>query len=430
MKSVKQLIRKCHMELFKNTTDLIGLKDNNITISFVLKHQTHIEIRAKLDYKAPDCLFCRGKMIKYDFQKPSTIPILDVQGMPTVLKLKKRRFQCKSCRKVVVAQSPLVKRNCQISQPVWAKITQLLTDTLSNAAIARQCHVSVATVQRQLENFQIKETFDKLPAVLSWDEFSRNKGQLAFIAQDFETRKIVTVLEDNKQTTIKNFFYKFPRKVRETVEVVTVDMSGSYIPIIKKLFPNARIVLDRFHIIQHLSRAMMATRIAIMKSFETQSLPYRAMKNHWRILQKDSRKLSPETFYSRTFRQTLTPREVVQKTLPFSEELRYYYDLYQLLLFHFQEKQASHFFDLIEEHLETVNKEFRTVFKTFLKYKSYIINALELPYSNAKLEATNKLIKDIKRQAFGFKKFKNFKTKILIALNTQKERTGTILSRC
>ncbi|WP_367783639.1 ISL3 family transposase [Streptococcus pluranimalium] len=410
------------MELFKNTTDLIGLKDNNITISFVLKHQTHIEIRAKLDYQAPACSFCRGNMIKYDFQKSSTIPILDVQGMPTLLKLKKRRFQCKNCRKVVISQTSLVRKNHQISQPVWAKITQLLTESLSNAAIARQCHVSVATVQRQLENFQIKETFNKLPAILSWDEFSRNKGQLAFIAQDFETRQIVTVLEDNKQTTIKNFFYKFPRKGRETVKVVTVDMSGSYIPIIKKLFPNARIVLDRFHIIQHLSRAMMSTRIAIMKSFDTQSLPYRAMKNHWRILQNDSRNLSLKTFYSRTFRQTLTPRKVVQKTLPFSEELRYYYDLYQLLLFHFQEKQVTHFFDLIEEHLGTVNKECHTVFKTFLRYKDYIINALELPYSNAKLEATNKLIKDIKRQAFGFRKFKNFKTKILIALNTQNSK--------
>ncbi len=200
-----------------------------------MEHQTHIEIRAKLDYLASACPFGCGNMIKYDFQKPSTIPIWDVQGMPTLLKLKKRRFQCKGCRKVVVAQSPLVKRNCQFSQPVWAKITQLLTESLSNAAIARQCHVSVATVQRQVENFQFKETFDKLPAVLSWDDFSRNKGQLAFIAQDFETRQIVTVLEDNKQTTIKNCFYKFPRKVRETVKVVTVDMSGSYIPIIKTL---------------------------------------------------------------------------------------------------------------------------------------------------------------------------------------------------
>ncbi|BAQ23280.1 transposase [Streptococcus troglodytae] len=128
------------------------------------------------------------------------------------------------------------------------------------------------------------------------------------------------------------------------------------------------------------------------------------MKNHWRILQKDSRKLSDKSFYSRTFRQTLTPREVVQKTLELSDELRYYYDLYQLLLFHFQEKRATEFFELIDDNTSMVNPTFKTVFKTFMKYKIYIMNALHYPYSNAKLEAANKLIKDIKRQAFGFRK--------------------------
>ena len=174
---------------------------------------------------------------------------------------------------------------------------------------------------------------------------------------------------------------------------------------------------------------MMTTRIAIMKAFDKTSLPYRAMKNHWRILQKDSRKLSDKAFYSRTFRQTLTPREIVQKTLDFSSELRYYYELYQLLLFHFQEKRVKAFFGLIHDNLGTVNASFSRVFRTFLKYETYITNALKQPYSNAKLEATNKLIKDIKRQAFGFRNFKNFRTKILITLNIQRERTKIVLSR-
>ncbi|MBT1049018.1 ISL3 family transposase, partial [Streptococcus macedonicus] len=232
------------------------------------------------------------------------------------------------------------------------------------------------------------------------------------------------------QTTIKNYFYRYPRAVREAVKVVTVDMSGSYIPILKQLFPKAKIVLDRFHIVQHLGRAMMSTRITIMKSFDKKSLPYRAMKNHWKILQKDNRKLSDKRFYSRTFSQTLTPKEIVKKILDLSDEFRYYYELYQLLLFHFQEKNTDHFMALIDDNLPFVNPVFTTVFKTFKKYKSYIANALELPYSNAKLEATNKLIKDIKRQAFGFRNFKNFKTKILIALNIKIERTNLILSRC
>ena len=412
-----------------NTTKLIGIKDLNIKISIVLKHQTHIEIRAELDYPAPACPHCQGKMIKYDFQRPATIPILDVQGMATVLKLRKRRFQCKVCRRVSVAKTSLVKKHCQISQPVWAKITQLLIEKQTNTDIARRLHVSVSTVQRQLNAFTFKDNFETLPEVLSWDEFARNKGKLAFIAQDFKTKKIIALLENNRQTTIKKHFYKYSRQAREAVKIVTVDMSGAYIPIIGKLFPKAEIVLDRFHIAQHLSRAMMTTRIAIMKAFNKTSLPYRAMKNHWRILQKDSRKLSDKAFYSRTFRQTLTPREIVQKTLAFSPELRYYYELYQLLLFHFQEKRVKAFFGLIHDNLGTVNASFSRVFRTFLKHKTYITNALKQPYSNAKLEATNKLIKDIKRQAFGFRNFKNFRTKILITLNIQRERTKIVLSR-
>ncbi|WP_044667716.1 ISL3 family transposase, partial [Streptococcus suis] len=109
-----------------------------------------------------------------------------------------------------------------------------------------------------------------------------------------------------------------------------------------------------------------------------------------------------------------------EKLLSFSEELRQHYELYQLLLFHFQEKNSDHFFDLVEQEIATVNPIFQTVFKTLLKDKDKVLNALELPYSNAKLEATNNLIKVIKRNAFGFRNFENFKKRILIALNSEK----------
>lgn len=167
---------------------------------------------------------------------------------------------------------------------------------------------------------------------------------------------------------------------------------------IKCLFPNAQIVLDRFHIIQHPSREMMTTRIVIMKNFDKQSLSYRAMKNHWRIFQKDSRKLSDKAFYSRTFRQTLTPREIVNKTLAFSDELHYYDDLYQLLLFHLQEKNADHFFDLLTEAFPQLNQAFRTALSTLVRYRKYVTNAIHMPYSNSKLEAINKLISFLQTQ--------------------------------
>ena len=250
-----------------------------------------------------------------------------------------------------------------------------------------------------------------------------------FIAQDFDSRKIVAILDGQTQVTIRNHFLRYSRQVRSRVKVITMDMFSPYYDIARKLFPNAKIVLDRFHIVQHLSRAMNRLRIQIMNQFDRKSHEYKTLKRYWKLIQQDSRKLSVKRFYRPTFRSHLTNKEILEKLLSYSQELRQHYDLYQLLLFHFQEKQANHFFDLIEEAISCVNPIFQTVFKTFLKDKDKIMNALELLYSNAKLEATNNLIKVIKRNAFGFRNFENFKTRILIALNIKKERTKLVLSR-
>ena len=55
--------------------------------------------------------------------------------------------------------------------------------------------------------------------------------------------------------------------------------------------------------------------------------------------------------------------QILKKLLSYSQELREYYKLYQLLLFHFQEKQADHFFGLIEERIDFLNPLFQTVFE-------------------------------------------------------------------
>ncbi|MDE6195716.1 MAG: transposase, partial [Erysipelotrichaceae bacterium] len=43
-----------------------------------------------------------------------------------------------------------------------------------------------------------------------------------------------------------------------------------------------------------------------------------------------------------------------------------------------------------------------------------MLNSLEFPYSNGPIESVNTLIKVIKRIAFGYRSFSNFKTRILL----------------
>ncbi|VTS49220.1 IS204/IS1001/IS1096/IS1165 transposase [Streptococcus anginosus] len=276
------------MEQLDFITKLLGIEDKNIKIDNLFDADTHKEILAHLDYDAPSCPACKGQMAKYDFQKPSKIPYLETAGYKTLIRLKKRRFRCKNCGKMAVAETSLVQKNHQIAVAVKQKIAQLLVEKQVMTDIAHRLSISTSTVIR---------------------------------------------------------------------------------------------------------------------------------------------KLSHKRFYRPAFRSHLTNQEILHQLLSYSDQLRQHYELYQLLLFHFQEKQTNHFFDLIEEVISDIHPIFQTVFRTFLKDRNKITNALELPYSNAKLEATNNLIKVIKRNAFGFRNFDNFKKRILIALNIKRERTNLVLSK-
>ena len=235
--------------------------------------------------------------------------------------------------------------------------------------IARQLAISTSTVIRKLNDFRFKHDFSRLPEIMSWDEYAFTKGKMSFIAQDFDNRNIITVLEGRTQAIIRNHFLRYDRAVRCQVKIITMDIFSPYYALAKQLFPCAKIVLDRFHIVQHLSRAMSRIRVQIMNQFERKSHEYKTIKRYWKLIQQNSRKLSDKQFYRPTFRMHLTNKEILDKLLSYSEDLRHHYNIYQLLLFHFQNKEPDKFFGLIEDNLKLVHPLFQTVFKTFLKDK-------------------------------------------------------------
>lgn len=290
------------MEQLHFITKLLDIKDPNIQIIDIINKDTHKEIIAKLDYYAPSCPECGSQMKKYDFQKPSKIPYLETTGMPTRILLKKRRFKCYQCSKMMVAETSLVKKNHQIPRIINQKIAQKLIEKASMTVIARQLAISTSTVIRKLNDFRFKHDFSRLPEIMSWDEYAFTKGKMSFIAQDFDNRNIITVLKGRTQAIIRNHFLRYDRAVRCQVKIITMDMFSPYYALAKQLFPCSKIVLDRFHIVQHLSRAMSRIRIQIMNQFERKSHEYKTIKRYWKLIQQNSRKLSDKRFYRPTFR--------------------------------------------------------------------------------------------------------------------------------
>ncbi|VJR33132.1 transposase [Streptococcus pneumoniae] len=109
------------MEQLHFITKLLDIKDPNVQILDIINKDTHKEIIAKLDYDAPSCPECGNQLKKYDFQKPSKIPYLETTGMPTRILLRKRRFKCYHCSKMMVAETSIVKKNHQIPRIINQK---------------------------------------------------------------------------------------------------------------------------------------------------------------------------------------------------------------------------------------------------------------------------------------------------------------------
>lgn len=61
-------------------------------------------------------------------------------------------------------------------------------------------------------------------------------------------------------------------------------------------------------------------------------------------------------------------------------------------------------------------KEFQACLTMLGNWSAYFLNAFECPYTNGYTEGMNNAIKVIKRNAFGYRNFKNFRNRIFLSL--------------
>ena len=128
------------------------------------------------------------------------------------------------------------------------------TKKRSEVEIAHDNFVSHSTVNRVVHsNYSEKIVrLDSLPKVLCFDEFKSTKdaeGAMSFVFYNAKTGEIIDIIEDHTFNTLRNYFIRFTLEARLSVERIVIDMYAPYIKLIKELFTNAKITLDKFHVV-------------------------------------------------------------------------------------------------------------------------------------------------------------------------------------
>lgn len=378
------------------------------------------------------CNKCGGRTIKYGYTRTSNIKLPKSLGLPTMLILRKRRYQCKECGLVFQTETNLLDKYCSISNLVRLEVIQEAKTKTSLKDIASRTMISPNSVQRIINKWAVyfEGPCEVLPRVLSIDEFRAStvveNAYMAVSLVDGESHKIIDIRGDRKFKYLVTHFGQYSRKERDKVEYIVMDMYQPFIEVGKKMFPKAKIVIDKFHVVQLATRALNACRVETMKLIEDKVI-YKIFKRYWRLLLKNSFKLDLNNAvwvpHLKTYKLEL---DLIESMLSQSEKLRNTYHVYQSIIKCFSANSVSLFLSIIDDEKERkrekleeeiIHTDMEVCLKTYTRLKAYIINGIESGYTNGPMEANNNNIKVLKRIAYGYRNYTNFRNRILLVFS-------------
>lgn len=181
------------------------------------------------------------------------------------------------CKKTFSPSTNIVSDNSNISNNLKYTVALELQNNISLSSIAKRYNISIASVQRIIDscypNFKVNK--EHLPETICIDEFKSVKnidGAMSFVFANYQSKNIIDIVEDRRLHSLTEYFSRFPLEARSHVKYICMDMYTPYISLVKSIFPNAKIVVDKFHIVNLVIRAFNQTRISIMNSIQNESL--------------------------------------------------------------------------------------------------------------------------------------------------------------
>ncbi len=214
-----------------------------------------IEVESTLTHT--HCHKCGRKISKFHgLDKPIRLRHLPLFEVPVYLELRPKRYRCPFC-----SDQPTSTQKLEWYDPhspnTKAYENWLLKILINSTVIdtAQKLGVSPDIVTGVLERHIAKEVdwsrFENL-SVIGIDEISLKRGHQDFVGViTVPTQsgiQLLAILPDRKQDTVSQFFASIPIHLRRTVERVCSDMHRGFIFAAREHIPQAKVVIDRFHV--------------------------------------------------------------------------------------------------------------------------------------------------------------------------------------
>ncbi|KIC72048.1 Transposase [Neochlamydia sp. EPS4] len=353
------------------------------------------------------CPYCSQPTFKLVDIKSKAYRDVDLAGRACYLEIDLRRFECQECcctfNEPLDFACPYRHYTKRYEQEVY-KCCQETTATYTGLKFGMSDKTAAEIYYREAKSKQ-RHLQSLLPTqVMGIDEIAIHKGHkdFAVVITDLTNKRVIDILKDRKKATLKDYMAACNEEFKKEIKFVAIDLWAPYRAVVEEMLPKAKAVADRFHVMQNLNQALDCCR----KRAKQESIDQEIWKDTKYILLKNRENLTEQQ------------EDLLGKILELKPDLKVYYKLKESFRSLFndlndrqtgREKLSAWVLNIVR-HKAAGYYEF---VKTLLNWEENILNYFDKRVSSGFVEGVNNKIKVIKRKAYNFVNFENFRIKII-----------------
>lgn len=340
----------------------------------------------------------------YDHRKVA-LKDAPLRGKAIRLEVLKRRFWCKHCRKPFTERLQGVLPSRRTTQRYRRSLLWACETFTNLKQVKREYRCSNDFLYRALHEqleLQIKKNRYPWPKTIGIDEHSfqrRKTGNLPFVSMfvDYPNKKIFELVDSKTSDRLVEKLQHIPG--RENVQNAIVDLCDPYKKFVRDFFPNAQLIADKFHVLRLLHPAINRRRKEITGDRRTLRIRRLLLMSGFRL-----------NYFDKAEIYDFLDDHIELKQIWIAKE-----KMHALYRCKGIDRARLALNNLIKGLENTLVPELKTLRRTLWKWSQEILNHFTTGLTNARTEGFNNLAKLVKRRAFGYRSFENYRRRLLCA---------------
>lgn len=372
------------------------------------EHDYHVYAETKGD--VPPCGYCGSTgNVRGHGRNPQVIRDLPMHGKRVGIYVDSRRWRCFDCGKTFMEPLPATNAKREMTDRLvkWVG-QQSLKRTF--ASLAEETGLDEKTIRNIFRDHvnELEAAFRfETPKWMGIDEIHLIRPRC--VISNIQNNTIIDMLPNRDKKTVVNYLYNLPGK--NEVQYVAMDMWAPYRDAVQTVLPDARIVIDKFHVVRMANEAVEKVR----KSLREQLSPKqrRGLMHDRFVLLKRERDLNDRE------RLLLDGWTANYPELGAAYRLKEgFYGIYEGA--GSQQAAIAAYEAWSKAVVPEVRDAYSDLIRAFTNWQPWILNYFDHPVTNAYTESLNSLIRVMNRLGRGYS-FDALRAKILFTQGAHKK---------